>query len=161
MEQGGGLMGRFLAGTMGALLLVAGGLFWWQGHAPNAATPAAAFAPPPPAAIEPLPEGDANAVGDAPPMPGEASPQSREQRRFARYDRNRDGVITRVEMMGSRTKAFKAMDKDNDNLLSFEEWAVATSDRFGAADGNGDGRLTPEEFAKTAPVRKPQAKCRC
>lgn len=94
-------------------------------------------------------------------MPGEASPQSREQRRFARYDRNRDGVITRVEMMGSRTKAFKALDKDNDNLLSFEEWAVATSDRFGTADGNGDGKLMPEEFAKTAPVRKPQATCRC
>lgn len=154
-------MGRFWAGTMAALLLVAGGLFWWQGHAPNAATPVAAFAPAPPAAIEPLPEGDDNAVGDAPPMPGEASPQSREQRRFARYDRNRDGAITRVEMMGSRTKAFKALDKDRDNLLSFEEWAVATSDRFGAADGNGDGKLTPEEFAKTAPVRKTPAKCRC
>lgn len=94
-------------------------------------------------------------------MPGEASPQSREQKRFARYDRNRDGAITRIEMMGSRVKAFKALDKDGDNLLSFEEWAVATSDRFGKADGNADGKLTPAEFATTAPKRKAAPKCRC
>src|SRR3546814_18409437 len=67
-----------------------------------------------------LPEGDPGAVGKAPPMPGEASLQSREQKRFARYDRNRDGVITRIEMMGSRVKAFKVLDKDGDNLRSEE-----------------------------------------
>ncbi|WP_140419306.1 EF-hand domain-containing protein, partial [Sphingobium sp. Z007] len=129
--------------------------------ADTAPVPQLASAPPPPPQIEALPQGDPDAVGDAPPMPGEASPQSREQKRFARYDRNRDGVITRVEMMGSRTKAFKALDKDGDNLLSFEEWAVATADRFGTADGDKDGKLTPAEFAATAPKRAPKAKCRC
>lgn len=94
-------------------------------------------------------------------MPGEADPQSREQKRFARYDRNRDGVITRVEMLGSRVKAFKALDKDKDNLLSFEEWAVATSDRFGKADGDADGKLTPVEFATTAPKRAAAPRCKC
>ena len=154
-------MGRLLAGAMAMLLLVAGGLFWWQGRANQQPVPQLALAPPPPPQIEGRPEGDADATGDAPPMPAEASPQSREQRRFARYDRNRDGVITRIEMLGSRTKAFKALDKDGDNLLSFEEWAVATSDRFGAADGNKDGKLTPVEFAATAPKRAVKAKCRC
>lgn len=154
-------MGRILAGGMAALLLVAGGLFWWQGRADRAPLPQLAAAAPPPPAVEALPEGDPDAVGDAPPMPGEASPQTREQKRFARYDRNRDGVITRVEMLGSRTRAFKALDRDGDNLLSFEEWAVATADRFGAADADKDGKLTPAEFAATAPKRAVKPRCRC
>jgi hypothetical protein len=151
-----------LAGGAAALLLVAAGLFWWQGRASTQAAPAALIAPAPPAEIEGLPEGDPDAVGLAPPeMPAEASAKSREQRRFDRYDRNRDGAITRIEMMGSRTKAFKALDKDGDNLLSFEEWAVATSDRFGAADADKDGKLTRAEFAATAPKLAAKAKCKC
>lgn len=70
-------------------------------------------------------------------------------------------MITRVEMLGTRTRAFKALDKDGDNLLSFEEWAVATADRFGAADADKDGKLTPAEFAATAPKRPAKQRCRC
>ena len=154
-------MGKILTGAVASLLLVAGGLFWWQGRATGEALPEAVKAPVLPPAVEELPVGDPGKVGGAPPTPGEASPQTREQKRFARYDRNRDGVITRVEMMGSRVKAFKALDKDNDNLLSFEEWAVATSDRFAKADMNGDGKLTPQEFASTAPKRKSAPQCKC
>lgn len=155
-------MGKLLAGAMGALLLAAGGLFWWQGRASTEAMPQPLIAAPLPPPLESLPEGDPDAVGDAPPpMPGQASAQTREQKRFSRYDRNRDGVITRIEMMGSRVKAFKALDKNGDNLLSFEEWAVATSDRFAGADANGDGKLTPAEFATTAPKPKAAPKCKC
>lgn len=154
-------MGRLLAGGMAALLMVAGGLFWWQGRAWTEPAPQFDSAPPPPPQVAALPEGDPDAVGEAPPMPGEASPQSREQKRFARYDRNRDGVITRIEMMGSRTRAFKALDKDGDNLLSFEEWAAATSDRFAGADVNKDGKLTAVEFAATAPKRSTKSACKC
>ncbi len=154
-------MGRLLIGGMAALLLVAGGLFWWQGRASREPLPQLETAPPPPPEIEALPEGDPDTVGEAPPMPAEASPQSREQKRFARYDRNRDGVITRIEMMGSRAKAFKALDTNGDNLLSFEEWAVATSDKFSKADVDKDGKLTPTEFATTAPKRAVKQKCRC
>lgn len=154
-------MDRMLAGGMAALLLTAAGLFWWQGRATSEPAPRAMNVPPLPPEVEGLPEGDPDAVGKAPPMPAEASPQSREQKRFARYDRNRDGVITRIEMIGSRVKAFKALDQNGDNLLSFEEWAVSTSDRFGKADANGDGKLTPVEFATTAPKRTAPAKCKC
>jgi len=119
------------------------------------------LAPPPPPANEALPEGDPDAVGEAPPMPGEASPQSREEKRFARYDRNRDGIISRIEMLGSRTAAFKQLDANKDNLLSFEEWAVATADRFTGADADKDGKLTPAEFATTAPKRAVKPRCKC
>src|SRR5690606_26161029 len=73
-----GDMTRLLAGGMAALLLVAGGLFWWQGRARSGPLPQALVGPPPPPAVEDLPEGDPDAVGKAPPMPAEASPQSRE-----------------------------------------------------------------------------------
>ncbi len=153
-------MNRFVAGSVSALLLVAAGLFWWQSRAAGEqkAEPVQAYAPAP---IEPVPEGDADAMGEAPPMPAEASPLSREERRFARYDRDRDGIISRSEMMASRTKAFKALDKDGNNLLSFEEWAVATSDRFASADGDKDGKVTPKELAAIAPKVTAKAKCKC
>ena len=157
----GDYMGRIAIGGLAALLLVAAGLFWWQSRAAveheDKAAPAILAAP----VDDSIPEGDANAFGAAPPMPANASPQSREQRRFGRYDRNRDGVITREEMLSSRTKAFRKLDKDGNNLLSFEEWAVATADRFGEADSNKDGKLSSAEFAVTAPPVKAKAKCRC
>jgi hypothetical protein len=155
-------MGRFLAGSIAALLLVAAGLFWWQGEADRAARPlvaqggAKAQAPTMPG------EGDPDARGAPPPNVPEADPRTREQKRFDRYDRDRDSRITRNEMMASRAAAFRKLDKDGNNLLSFEEWAVRTSDRFAAADADKDGRLTRPEFATTAP--KPAARrqnCAC
>jgi hypothetical protein len=153
-------MNKAIMGAVAALLLVGAGLFWWQGRATVEERPAVPAAPAAIAALpEDLPEGEADATGEAPPMPPGATPQDREARRFARYDRNRDGAISRIEMMGSRTRAFRKLDTDGNNLLSFEEWAVATSDRFSTADANGDGKLTPEEFATTAPRRKPACRC--
>jgi len=152
-------MNRFVAGSVSALLLVAAGLFWWQSRAVGEkVAPVPAYAPPP---IEAVPEGDANAVGDAPPEPAEADPISRAERRFARYDRDRDGIISRAEMMATRTKAFKALDRDGNNLLSFEEWAVATSDRFAKADMDRDGKVTPAELAAATPAPPAKPKCKC
>lgn len=144
-------MGRFLAGSIAALLLVAAGLFWWQGETDRAARPlvaqggAKAQAPALPGA------GDPDARGAPPPAVPEADPRTREQKRFDRYDRDRDNRITRNEMMASRAAAFRKLDKDGNNLLSFEEWAVRTSDRFATADADRDGKLTRPEFATTAP----------
>ncbi len=156
-------MNRFVAGAVACLLLVTGGLFWWQIRAENAPAPMrpAVFAPAGQAEEEALPVGDEEARGEAPPMPPEASAKDREAKRFDRYDRNRDGIITRTEMLSSRAKAFRKLDKDGNNLLSFEEWAVATSDKFAGADADKDGKLNRGEFATTAPKSAAKPKCKC
>jgi hypothetical protein len=154
-------MQRIVAGGVGALLLVGAGLWLWQGQASQEnAIPAA---PPPAALPDRLPEAgsDAPAFGPAPPTPPEAPKASREEVRFNRYDRNRDELVSRLEMMGSRTKAFKALDKDGNNLLTFEEWAAATGERFAGADANRDKLLTRKEFASTRPKQAAKPGCRC
>lgn len=149
-------MRKFLFGGAASLLIAAGALWVWQGSADNAVP-----APPPPSEqLASLPEAavDAPKFGLAPPVAREAS---REEQRFNRYDRDRDNLISRIELMSSRTKEFKKLDQDGNNLLTFEEWAAATGQRFAKADGNGDKLLTRKEFAATAP--KPAAKptCKC
>lgn len=155
-------MNRIVLGCI--LTLIAGGigLFWWQGPAEvEAAAPPpsiialAADAPDP----ELLPVTDPGDMeGPAPP---EASELTREQRRFFRYDRNRDWRITRSEMLSTRSDAFRKLDKDGNNLLTFEEWAVATVDKFEGADANGDRELTPGEFATTKPKSSKSRRCAC
>jgi hypothetical protein len=153
-------MGRFIAGSISALLLAAAGLFWWQGRASREAVAVTARAEPPAIVNDDLPEGDENATGEALPLPT-ATARTREEKRFDRYDRDRDGIIGRNEMLASRVKDFRKLDKDGNNLLSFEEWAVRTIDKFDGADANHDGKLTRAEFATTAPPPKPPAKCKC
>lgn len=155
-------MREAILGVFGGLVLAGVGVFWWQGRAQVEEN-----APPPPeveesAAVDPdaLPETDpGDMVGPAPP---EASELTREERRFFRYDRNRDRIITRNEMLSTRSDAFRKLDVDGNNLLTFEEWATTTAQRFAAMDGDGNERLTPAEFATSAPkpVKKKPA-CRC
>lgn len=155
-------MNRIILGAFGALLLVGIGLFWMQGRAQvEAAAP-----PPDPDALaeqtddpDALPSADvANLQGPEPP---EASELTREQRRFFRYDRNRDLKITRNEMLSTRTDAFRRLDTDGNNLLTFEEWAITTSNRFHSMDANGDNELTQAEFATSAPRPRRTTSCRC
>lgn len=153
-------MRQALLGVLGGLVLAGVGVFWWQGRA------AIEQGAPPPLPATPsadptrLPLADpGNLRGPAPP---ELSELGREEQRFFRYDRNRDRVITRDEMLSTRTDGFRALDKDGNNLLTFEEWAVTTVDRFADADKDRDGKLTPREFATTAPkpaAKKPACKC--
>ncbi len=152
-------MRKSLLGGIAAILMLCGGVFLWQGIGQTAdAAPVVAPPPPPP---EGLPVAATGQRGAALPDVPTATPASREERRFWRYDRNRDGTITRVEMLSTRTAAFRRLDRDGNNLLSFEEWAVATSNRFAGADADRSGGLTAREFAATAPVRKPKAACAC
>lgn len=152
-------MKQAILGAVVALLLAGVGMFWWQGRA------AVEQAAPPPepapelAAPDMLPQADPGTMRG--PDPPEATELTREQRRFFRYDRDRNGRISRNEMLSTRTDAFRKLDKDGNNLLTFEEWAVTTVDRFGGADADGDGSLTPEEFATTAPKRSKRPDCRC
>jgi len=155
-------MRQTILGVFLGLIFAGVGVFWWQGRAQIEET-----APPPPEPEETapppeeLPEVDpGDLVGPAPP---EASELTREEKRFFRYDRNRDRIITRNEMLSTRSDAFRKLDKDGNNLLTFEEWAVTTATRYEGADANGDSRLTPAEFATTAPkpsTRKRPA-CNC
>lgn len=157
-------MNRLVLGAFGALVLMGVGLFWMQGRAQ-----VEKGAPPPEIGDveeevpgpEVLPTADvANMEG--PELP-EASELTREQRRFFRYDRNRDLKITRTEMLSTRSDAFRRLDTDGNNLLTFEEWAITTSTRFADMDGDGDQELTPAEFATSAPApRAPRrASCDC
>jgi len=150
-------MNRVVLGALLALTLAGIGLFWLQGRAQveqGAPPPVVPTAPP-----TGLPSGDASGL-QGPSLP-QAGKLTREQERCGRYDRNRDGKITRDEMLSTRVDDFRKLDKDGNNLLTFEEWAVTTSDRFAGADANHDGWLSPAEFATTAPKRKPSPKCSC
>ncbi len=141
-------MNRMVIGAVAALLLVTAGLFWWQGRAevargvlpPDISASGAGDGP------IALPSADPN-HGRGSGLPGGGRPKESDgQKRFNRYDRNRDGKISRNEMLSTRVKAFQKLDTNHDNLLSFEEWAVKTSDRFREIDRNGDGIITREEF---------------
>lgn len=154
-------MRQAVLGVFAGLALAGVGVFWWQGRAAIESS-----APPPPSPAAAAPDPEALPVGDPGSLKGPAPPEvselTREEQRFFRYDRNRDRLITRNEMLSTRSDAFRDLDADGNNLLTFEEWAVTTVDRFEAADGDRDGRLTPREFATTAPkpaVKKPACKC--
>ena len=152
-------MSRMVLGALVALALVGLGAFWWQGRAQveRGAPP-----PQPVETSEPLSEVPASDPGDlVGPAPPESTELTKEQRRFFRYDRNRDWRITRTEMLSSRTDAFRKLDVDGNNLLDFEEWAVATVTKFEGADADGDNQLTPGEFATTAPKPTKTRRCAC
>lgn len=154
-------MRQAVLGVFIGLILAGVGTFWLQGRAQ-----VDEFAPPPPAPEEsaPAPEvlpivDPADMVGPAPP---EASELTREEKRFFRYDRDRDRIITRNEMLSSRSNSFRKLDVDGNNLLTFEEWAVTTVKRFEGMDANENDQLTPTEFATTAPKpRKRKPRCDC
>lgn len=152
-------MNRVILGALAVLLLGAAAVFWLTGR-----EALEAGAPPPDLSIatnapETLPSVDPGDLrGPAPP---EATEMTREQRRFARYDRNGDRIVSRNELMATRTAAFRKLDADGNNLLTFEEWAVTTANRFRAADADGNLQLTVEEFRRTAPRAAKRPGCRC
>ncbi len=91
----------------------------------------------------------------------DVTPQDREAKRFRRYDKDRNGTITRDEYFTARHKAFAKLDTNHDGKLSFEEYSVKAIAKFDTADADHSGTLTPAEFATTAVVRKPRSKAVC
>ncbi len=144
---------KWLAGTVVVALLVLAVLLWHQGGpkpgALNFATPVAAQT--------------AAAPADAPLVAprSDVTPADKEARRFARYDKDKDGAITRDEYFASRHKAFAKLDTNHDGKLSFEEWSIKAVAKFDAADADHNGTLTTAEFATTAVKRKPRTKAVC
>lgn len=151
-------MGRYFAGVVSAMPLIVAGLFIWETVAQQDEPPPPAAPPPETERPNPMAVGEPEGTGPPPP---EATELTREERRFGRYDRDRDGAITRIEMMSSRTNAFHQLDTNGDNYLTFEEWAVRTSERFAGADADGSNALTPEEFATTRQRSASSSRSRC
>jgi hypothetical protein len=150
-------MGRVLAGIACALLLISGTVLMWRGNAKEPGLPPAP-APRLAAAVNPSAPVTLAPIGEAP----SADPKSKEEKRFARVDKNDDGRITLAELVEPRRKAYAKLDLNQDGKLSFEEWAVKTIDKYKEANKDGDAALSAGEFATTAP--KPKAKrpaCAC
>jgi hypothetical protein len=148
-------MWRYFAGGVAALLMAGAGVFLFQSRAAPEVIPA------PPPAVQ---AGNGSETAEAlPPLAQipRASDRTREQKRFDRYDKDRNDSITLAEMMEPRRKAFAKLDRDRDGKLSFEEWAVRSSTRFAGADADKSGALTRAEFATTAPKRKAASRPGC
>lgn len=144
-------MARFLAGAAACFLLLTGAFLFWQSRAEEApllpAAPQARAAVP--GLLTNLPE------------PPEATLKSREEKRFSRADKDKNGRIEREELLASRRKAFAKLDTSGNGSLSFDEWADKTIDKFVGADKDHTGWLTPAEYATTAPPLPKKKRCAC
>jgi hypothetical protein len=147
-------MWRYLVGLAAGVLLVLGGVLWWQSSAgarevlPDA--PAARTAS---IAVEP--------GADEVPLPPRASEKTREEKRFARYDKDKNGGVSRDEFLAARKRAFAKLDLNGDGALSFDEYAIKGRERFAKADADKTGVLTAAEFATTRVVRATRSAAKC
>ena len=144
---------RFFAGAASAFLLLTGAFLIWQSRAERGPT----LPDPPPARTASASLFAASAKLEAP----EASPKSREEKRFGRADKNKDGRIEANELLDPRRKAFAKLDTNGNGTLSFEEWAVKTIGKFKGADRDHNGILTAAEYASTAPPPPKHPSCSC
>ena len=147
-------MWRYLVGAAAAALLIVAGMML-QAVRPPTALPLAAM---PAAAASTSVEAQDVTGGVAVP---EALPKTREEKRFNRYDKDRNGTITREEYLLSRHKAFAKLDKNGNGALDFDEWAVKTETKFATADKDKSGAMNATEFATTAVKRKAPRKTNC
>ncbi len=99
-------------------------------------------------------------AGSVPQAP-EATPKSREQKRFSRAVKDKNGRIAKEELLAPRRKAYAKPDADHNGTVSFDEWAVKPLDKFGGADKDGSGWLTATEYASTAPPPPKRPRCSC
>jgi len=145
-------MWRYLAGGVAALAMTGAGVLFFGRPQAVAVLPAA-----PPASVAAAQESEATLPDTVP----EATPKTREQKRFGRYDKDRDGAITRTEYLVARRKAYAKLDANRDGQLSFDEWAVKATTKFAAADKDKSGSMSAPEFATTAVKRKPARRAPC
>ena len=152
---------KFAAGAGAALFLVLSGFFIWQSVAqrdpgltvPDYFTSEIAL------------QDEEGGAEDSPAAPPAADSRSKEQRRFDRADKDKNGAVVLDELYLPRRRAVARLDRNGDSRLAFDEWAVRTSTRFAEADRNRDRQLTREEYATTAPRRRAptrnKANCAC
>lgn len=144
-------MWRYLIGAVAALALAGGGVMLFGRDA----------GPKPLLAAAPASQAGAGQSDPLPEAAPAATEKTREEKRFGRYDKDRDGTVTREEYLAQRRKAFAKLDSDHDGRLSFDEWAVKATTKFAAADADRSGAMTPVEFAKTAVKRKTPVRAKC
>ena len=142
---------RFLAGAAACFLLMTGAFLIWQSHA--AQGPSLPNAPAPRAY-------SASMVSDGSLQAPEASAKTREEKRFSRYDHNKDGKVEADEYLAARRRNFDKLDIDHNGALSFQEYAVKGIDKFNAAGGK-KGWLSAAEFVATAPPAPKRKACSC
>jgi hypothetical protein len=146
-------MWRYLGSGASALLLVTAGFFLWKAQADR------------PPLIPAMPVAAAGAGALMGPTdlagPPSASEKTREEKRFSRYDKDRNGAVGRDEYLVSRQKAFAKLDLNHDGKLGFDEYAAKAVVKFTGADRDSNGALTAVEFASTRVVRKAKPKAKC
>ena len=143
-------MWRYLVGVASALLMMTAGAFLWSSLARSGGDIPSA----PGETVAPFGMTDVTA-------PLEASEKTREEKRFFRYDNDRNGAVSRDEYLLSRRKNYAKLDVDGDGKLSFDEYAVKTVKKFAAADRDRTGALTAAEFLTTRVVRKSSPRGNC
>ena len=146
---------KWLAGAVVVTLAIFAVMLWRRSGAPAAALH---FAAPASAQVASV---DSSVAAPLVAPASDVTPLDREAKRFNRYDKDKDGGITRDEYLANRRKAFAKLDINHDGKLSFEEYSVKAIAKFDTADLRHDGKLTPEEFATTAVKRKPRTKAVC
>lgn len=81
----------------------------------------------------------------------------RQQRRFERLDKNKDGFIAPDEYPKRRPERVATLDGDKDGKVSRSELVEGSLKRFDSIDANKDGQITPEE-RRAVPDASPTAK---
>ncbi|MGH6614060.1 histidine kinase [Sphingomonas sp.] len=145
-------MWRYVAGGVAALLLIGAGIVLFNGPARSVS---------PLAAVPPRAEQSADDEEAMPDTIPEAGAKTREEKRFNRYDKDRNGIVAREEYLAQRRKAYAKLDTNHDGQLSFDEWATRATAKFAEADKDKSGSMNAAEFATTAPKRKARPKGDC
>lgn len=145
-------MARFLAGAAVCFLLMTGAFLFWQSRAADSPS------------LPRAPAASTSAIslfgGSEPLQAPEASEKTREEKRFSRADKNKDGKIEAEEYFAARRRNFDKLDVNHDARLSFEEYAAKAIDKFNTAGGR-KGWLSEAEFATTAAPRPKHRTCSC
>jgi hypothetical protein len=142
---------RFFAGAAACFLLLTGAFLIWQSRA--AKGPGLPGAPPARAA--------GSLFGASEPLQApEASAATREEKRFSRYDKNKDGKVAADEYLAARRRNFDKLDLDHNGALGFQEYAAKGIEKFNTAGGR-KGWLSAAEFVATAPPPAKHKACSC
>lgn len=140
---------RFLAGAAASFLLLTGAFLIWQSRAEHAS------------GLPSAPTARASLFGGQDLEAPEASAKTREEKRFGRYDKNKDAKVEADEYLAARRRNFDKLDLDHNGGLSFQEYAAKGIEKFNAAGGR-KGWLSAAEFVATAPPPpKHKAACSC